>query len=281
MVDWATTVNAAAAQATLRRDRLPQLTFAVGTSAFVASSCLLLDELSLRARHPSHPPRPSMSLRTEGRGTDLASALLPGPYHRKGRRSGSSPGPSQPPLPVITLIPAKTGRLVLRLPLRSVAPTDKYGPSWSATEGWSPSPSRLEPVVARRPYFRSARAKAGAERAAGRTSACRPGQEPDRGRRRLPLRPVEPLAGYPLIAGPARGHVGFTATAAFAARAALLLPATSTSRVRGVPVDEPAGLPWRRVRSIRTLAYRSRHGRSGSQRALPMRERTQVQAMLR
>jgi hypothetical protein len=50
----------------------------------------------------------------------------------------------------------------------------QVGPSWSATEGWLPSPSCLEPVVARRAYFRSARAKVGAERAAGRTSACRP-----------------------------------------------------------------------------------------------------------
>jgi hypothetical protein len=52
MADWAT-ANAAVAQATLRRDRLPQLALAVRTSAFAASSCLLLDELSLRARHPS------------------------------------------------------------------------------------------------------------------------------------------------------------------------------------------------------------------------------------
>jgi hypothetical protein len=36
MADWATTANAAAAQATLRRDRLPQLALAVRTSAFVA-----------------------------------------------------------------------------------------------------------------------------------------------------------------------------------------------------------------------------------------------------
>jgi hypothetical protein len=57
MADRATTANAAAAQATRRRDRLPQLALAVGTSAFVASSCLLLDELSLCARHPSHPSR--------------------------------------------------------------------------------------------------------------------------------------------------------------------------------------------------------------------------------
>jgi len=58
MADGATTVNAAAAQATLRRDRLPHLALAVGTSAFVASSCLLLDELSLCARHPLHPSPP-------------------------------------------------------------------------------------------------------------------------------------------------------------------------------------------------------------------------------
>jgi hypothetical protein len=58
MADWATTANAAAAQATLRRDRLPQLALAVGTSAFVASLCLSLDELSLCARHPSHPSPP-------------------------------------------------------------------------------------------------------------------------------------------------------------------------------------------------------------------------------
>jgi hypothetical protein len=82
MADRATTANAAGAQATLRRDRLPQLALAVRTSAFVASSCLSLDELSLWARHPSHPSPPPVSLRTEGRGTDLASAPA-GPYHRK------------------------------------------------------------------------------------------------------------------------------------------------------------------------------------------------------
>jgi hypothetical protein len=58
MADRATTANAAGAQATLRRDRLSQLALAVRTSAFVASSCLSLDELSLWARHPSHPSPP-------------------------------------------------------------------------------------------------------------------------------------------------------------------------------------------------------------------------------
>jgi hypothetical protein len=106
MADWATKANAAAAQATLRRDRLPQPALAVRTSAFVASSWLLLDELSLRARHPSRPSAPPVSLRTEGRGTDLASAparTVP----PKRTRSGSTPG-LPPPLSVITRIPAKT-----------------------------------------------------------------------------------------------------------------------------------------------------------------------------
>jgi hypothetical protein len=68
MADWPTTADAAAGQATLRRDRLPQLALAVGTSAFVASSCLLLDELSLCARHPS--PFPALCVVAHGRKRD-------------------------------------------------------------------------------------------------------------------------------------------------------------------------------------------------------------------